>query len=159
MAVPKIFGREPAFYAGLLEALLAMLLSFGMLGFIGIDDAQGVAVVMAVVQGAIGLYVAYVTKDTLLGIGVTALKAAVALLAYYHYDLNEMQLTTLVAVLTIALGSFHRTQTSPAVVPSFDVKQHSVEVPPVGEAKDTVPALNPTTGAIVEKAVPDVDRE
>lgn len=156
MQVPKIFGREPAFYAGLLEALLATLLSFGMLGFIGIDNAEGIAIVMAVVQGAIGIYVAYVTKDTLLGVGVAFLKSSVALLAYYHYELNEMQLTTLIALLTILLGGFQRTQTGPAVIPSLDPKQHSVEIPPEGEAKDTAPALTPS-GTVVETPVPEND--
>lgn len=159
MAVPKIFGREPAFLAGLLEAALATLVSFGMLGFIGINGAEGLAVVMAVVQGLVGVYVAYVTKDTLLGVGVTLLKASVALLAFYHYDLNETQLTTLIALLTLVLGSWQRTQTAPAVVPSLDLKQHSVNIPLEGEAKDTVPAFSPSTGAIVEKAVPEVDQE
>lgn len=159
MQVPKLFGREPAFYAGLLEAALATLLSFGMLGFIGIDNAEGIAVVMAVVQGLIGVYVAYVTKDTLLGVGVALLKSSVALLAYYHYSLSEMQLTTLIALLTLLLGSFQRTQTSPAIVPSFDLAQHQVDVPPIGEQTDTVPAVNPSTGAIVEKAAPEVDNE
>lgn len=120
--VPKIFGREPAFLAGLLEALLAMLVSFGLLGFLGIDGAEGVAVVMAVVQAVVGVYVAYVTKDTLLGVGVALLKSSVALLAFYHYDLTENQLVTLVALTTILLGSFQRTQTSPAPTPSLNLR-------------------------------------
>lgn len=132
---PKIFGREPAVIGGTVEAALALLVSFGMLNFLGISGAEGESVVMAVVFAVIGTYVAWVTKDTLLGAVTSLLKAAIALLAFYHYSLSQEQITTLLAILPVLLGFIHRTQTGPAAFPSLDLNQHSVEVPPDAEGK------------------------
>lgn len=151
MQTPKIFGREPAFVAGMVEAVLAVLVSFGMLSFVGIDGAQGLAVVMSVTTGGIGLYVAYVTKDTLLGVGLAFTKSVIALLAYYKYDMSETQMTTLIALLSLTLGGFQRTQTGPAVIPSFDLGQHTVETPLEGEATSTTPAI--VNNTVVERPV------
>lgn len=123
---PLIFGREPAVIGGLVEATLALLVSFGMLNFIGIDGAQGEAVVMAVVFAAIGLYVAIVTKDTLLGALLAVLKAGIALLAFYHYDLSQNQIATLLAIVPVILMFIHRQATEPDPEPSLDLKSHSV---------------------------------
>lgn len=150
---PKIFGREPALIGGAVEAVLALFVSFGMLAFIGINDAQGESVVMAVVYTGLGLYVAIVTKDTLLGYVLAAAKAVIALLAFYKYDLSQEQIATLLAALSMALGFAHRTQTGPAELPSADVSQHSVDIPPSGEVIDTVPVIEQSTGAVTEKGV------
>lgn len=155
MRAPKIFGREPAFIVGVVEATLAMLISFGALRGIGIDGPEALAVVMAVVSGGLGLYVAYVTKDTLLGATLAFLKASVTLGAFYGYAMTESQMASVVAVVSLLVGAYQRTQTGPAVLPSFDLGQHSVEVPPDGEATKTVPAVA-ASGAIVEKPADDV---
>jgi len=133
-----IFGREPVVITNAIEGILAALLAFGLLGWAGIDNADEIAIVMAVVSSALGLYVAYVTKDTLLGAVLGFTKAAVALIAAYGYNLTDVQLAQLLAAITVVAALWHRTQTGPAVVPSLDLAQHSVEIPPDGES--TAPA-------------------
>lgn len=121
MATPKIFGREPAAVAGLVEAGLTVLLAFGLLRFAGVDTAEELGLVMAVVTSGIGVYVAYVTRDTLLGYVLTAFKASVALAATYGFDLSLEQSAAVIALITAGLGFFQRTQTSPSPDPSLRV--------------------------------------
>ena len=121
MATPTIFGREPAAVAGLLEAGLTVLLAFGLLRFAGINTAEELGLVMAVVTSGIGVYVAYVTRDTLLGYVLTAFKASAALAATYGFDLSLEQSAAVIALITAGLGFFQRTQTSPAANPSLRV--------------------------------------
>lgn len=121
----RIFGREPVVISNAIEGILAALLAFHMLGFVGIDSAEEIAIVMAVVSASLGLYVAYVTKDTLLA-GVLALvKAVVALIAAYGYDLSAEQLAQLLAAITVVFALWHSNRTGPAEVPSLSLKQHS----------------------------------
>lgn len=155
MASVKIFGREPVVVANAIEGSLALVLAFHWLDFIGLDSAEDMAVVMAVVSSAMGLYIAYVTKDTLLGALTGFIKAVIVLAAVFGYDLSAQQTAAIIGAATMVFAVWHRTQTGPAVVPSLDINQHSVEVPPEGEATATVPAADPMTGAVVEKAVPD----
>lgn len=111
----KLFGREPAFYVGLVEAVLALLLSFNGLGL----TVETSAVIVAFVTAALGFYTAYVTKDTLLGVGTGLAKATVALFVAFGLHLSENQTAAIVALAVFALGAFQRTQTSPEAVPSF----------------------------------------
>lgn len=121
MNAPKIFGREPAVIASLIEATLAMLVAFGLLTGLGIKGQAELALVMAVVSSALGVYVAWVTRATLLGVAVGLLKALIALGAVYGLTLTIEQTGALIAFLTVALGLFQRTQTEPATVSSFDL--------------------------------------
>lgn len=116
---PKIFGREPAVLAALVEALLALLISFNALAGIGIKGQDELMLTMAVVNGVVGLYVAYVTRDTLLGAAVALAKALIAFGAIYSLTLTTEQTGTLIAFLTLAIGFVQRTQTGPASRPSL----------------------------------------
>ena len=128
-STPKIFGREPVVVGSAIEALLALLIAFHSLAFIGIDSAEAEAVVMAVVFAVIGVYVAAVTHDTLLGAVLAAAKAFIALAAFYHYSLSQDQIATILAAITMGVGFFgHRAATGPTDTPSLDLSQHS---PPV----------------------------
>lgn len=112
----KIFGREPAIIVGLIEGILVLALSFGMF-----DLTQAtIGVIMAVVVSGLSLYTAYVTKDTLLGAVVGFSKAVLALGAVYGLTMTTEQTGALIAFITLAFGFLQRTQTSPAVQPSFD---------------------------------------
>lgn len=151
----KIFGREPAVLASTVEALLALLISFHALTFIGLNGQAELVVVMAVVNGALGLYVAYVTHDTLLGAAVALLKALVAFGAVYGLTLTSEQTGTLIAFLTVALGMYQRTQTGPSGRPSFDLTgDRHVTVPvrvvgdphAVGDAIDAARKAPPAFG-------------
>lgn len=118
---PTIFGREPAVVVGFIEAALAALMSFGALNFIGVNDAETLGLVMAVVSAVLGLYVAYVTRDTLLAYVITAFKSGTALAAVYGLDLSAQQSAMVIAAVTAGFSLYQRTQTSP-VAPA----QHSL---------------------------------
>lgn len=110
-----IFGREPAVYGGLVEVVLTLMLVFGVDGL----SKQSIGLIMAVVSAALGLYTAWVTKDTLLGVAIGLLKAAFALLAGYGLELTQDQTGAIIAAVAVLLSVFQRTQTSPLAAPSM----------------------------------------
>lgn len=144
MRNPRIFGREPVVISNAIEGILAMLLAFNLLGFAGVDSAEAMAILMAVVSSVMGLYVAYITKDTLLAATVGVVKAAAALIAAYGYEMTEIQLAQTIAAITVVSALWGRTQTGPAVDPSLNLNQHSFEVPPELESTSPVDDLSPT---------------
>lgn len=149
----RIFGREPVVVTNFVEGVLGLCLAFGLLNGLGVDTAEEMAVIMAVVTTATGVYVAYVTKDTLLGAVQGLAKAVIVCAAAFGYNLTAEQTAAVLGVLVVGAALWHRTQTGPAVVPSLDISQHSVQIPPEGEAKETVAVVNVNTGAVTEKAV------
>lgn len=153
MQVPKIFGREPVVITNFVEGILALALAFHLLDFIGVDTAEEMAVIMAVVTTAMGVYIAYVTRDTLLGAVQGLIKAVIVLFAAFGYDLDAQQTAAILGITVLGAALWHRTQTGPAVLAGFNLSSHSVDVPPEGQALDTVPAVTPT-GVLVEKPVP-----
>lgn len=121
MNTPKIFGREPAVLSSLVEAALALAISFHLLAWAHINSQAELALVMAVVSSGLGFYVAWVTRATLLGVAVGLVKALIALTAVYGLSINVEQTGTLIAFLTVAIGFFQRTQTDPLEHPSFNL--------------------------------------
>lgn len=111
----RVFGREPAAWSGLIQALLALALSLHMWGL----SNEGVGLIMAVVAAAFGVYNAWVTANTTLAAVVGLLNATFALVAGYGYELSPMTTAAAIALVTAAAGLFHRTQTSPLPAPSF----------------------------------------
>lgn len=111
----QIFGREPAFWTALIEAVLSACLAAGGSGL----TSKRIALIMAVVTAAFGVYSAYVTKDSMLAVGVGLAKAVLALLVGYGLKLSADQVSTVIAIVTIVLGAYHRSQTSPLVTPGF----------------------------------------
>lgn len=111
----KIFGKEPAFWTGLVEAALALFLSLNVLGL----TDERVSLVMAVVVAVFGVYTAWVTKDTFLGVGVGLAKAVLALSAGYGLDFGVDTTAAIIALVTVVLGGWQRTQTEPVQKPSF----------------------------------------
>lgn len=115
----KIFGREPAMVVGLIESALVLLLTAGLLKFVGINTQEDVGVLMAVVSAVLGVYVAYATSETLLAAVIGLIKAAVALGAVYKLDMSADETAALIAFTTMAITFWQRTQTSPLTVPSL----------------------------------------
>jgi hypothetical protein len=107
--------REPAFYVGLIQAVLVLLLSFGIPG---LNDVT-VPLIMAVVSAVLGVYTAYVTRDTMLAAGVALLNAAVALAAGYGFALDPAQTAAIIALASILLGAWQRGQTTPLAQGTF----------------------------------------
>jgi hypothetical protein len=105
----KIFGREPAVWVGFIEASLALLVA---LSLVNIDHEQ-TALIMAVVVSLFGVLLAYLTKDTMLGVLVGLTKAAIALAVGFGLTLSAEVTASIIGFVTIAIGFFQRTQTSP----------------------------------------------
>ncbi len=112
----KIFGREPAVIVGTIEAALVLLLSFGLFDL----TQDTIGLIMAVVTAALGLYLAYVTSETLLAGVLGLIKAALALSAVYGFSLSIEQTGALLAFVSVAFALFQRTQTSPLDNPTFE---------------------------------------
>lgn len=111
----RIFGREPAVWVGFIEAALALLVALSILKW----DAEQTALVVAVVATVFGIVTAYLTKDTMLGVLVGFTKATIALAVGFGLTLSPELTASILAFVTIAVGFFQRTQTSPAPMPSL----------------------------------------
>lgn len=144
-AAPKavrIAGREPAAWIGLIEGVLLVLMAFGL----GIgQDVFGP--IMAVVTAAGGLYTAWATKDTMLGVILTFVKSVLTLVAVYGVSLNDQQTAAIIGLTSVVVGFWQRTQTSPVYAP---VDPSPVQVTPSplppegeGEVRAYAPGANP----------------
>jgi hypothetical protein len=123
MNSPTIFGREPAVIVGLIQAVLALAVSFGVLAFVGIKGQVELGIVMGVVIAVLDLYVTYVTRRALLAAAIGLVKALGAFVAIYGYALTVEQTGSVIAVLTFGLALFHQSQTEPLLKAdhSFDL--------------------------------------
>lgn len=111
----KIFGREPAVYVGLIEGVLALLLSLNTFDL----THENVALIMAVVVALFGVYTAYVTRDTLLGVGSGLAKALLALAIGYGWEPGPDVTAAAIALVALTIAFFQRTQTTPLNTPTF----------------------------------------
>lgn len=135
-----IFGREPAAWIGLIEALVTLILVL----WPGLVSATMIALIMAVITAGLGFYTAWVTKDTMLGVTIGLLKAILALAAGFGLHLTADQTGAVIALVTVVLGLFQRTQTSPIPDPSFQSMSSSTipdpTEPPPPQPAGTSPA-------------------
>lgn len=113
----KIFGREPAVWVGLIEGVLAFALTLNVFGEKLSPETLGA--IMAVVVAVFGLFTAYVTKDTLLGVVIGLTKAVIALAAAYSLPLSADKTGAAIALITIVFGFIQRSQTTPIAEPTF----------------------------------------
>ena len=127
----KIFGREPAVWVGVIEAFLAVLLSFG----IGISDTS-YGPIMAVVVALGGFVTALGTKDTLLGALIGLIKAGLVLVAVYGVTITEQQQGALIAAVSVMFAFYQRTQTSPIANPVDPSPAQVVPVPAPADVQD-----------------------
>jgi hypothetical protein len=111
----KIFGREPAAYAGILQGVLGVLLAFGLFGL----DNEKVALVQAASAALFAAVSAYFTKTVSTAVVVAAAQAVLALLVGFGLDLQPDQTAAIIAALQVALAGFLRQNTEPAVEPGF----------------------------------------
>lgn len=111
----KIFGREPAAFLGLISGALALLLSLNLFGL----TAETVGLIMAFITAAVGVVTAYVTKDTMLGYLVAAVNAGFALFAGYGLEASPELTAAAIGLVTVIVGFYQRTQTSPLAKGSF----------------------------------------
>lgn len=106
----EILGGEPVILVSVLEAVVAVVLSFDAFSL----SPEQSSVIMAVVVAAGGFYQAMATNDQLLASGIALVKALIALAAGFELSLTTNQTTAIIALATVLLGLFHRTQTSPS---------------------------------------------
>ena len=111
----KVFGREPAAIVGLIEGALVLALSFGLFDL----TQHTIGLIMAVVTSALGVYVAYVTRDTLLGAVIGFVKALLALAVVYGLTISTEQTGAVIAFITVVFSFYNRSQTAPLSQPSF----------------------------------------
>lgn len=109
-----IFGREPALYLGLIEAVLAAFVVFPLGVKLGLDETF-VVLVMAVLSAGVSIWTAIATHNSVLAYLTGAIKAVIALAAYFHFQLSPDQQAVLVAVVAAVVHFAQRTQTSPRV--------------------------------------------
>jgi hypothetical protein len=111
----KIFGYEPAAWAGALQGLLGVLVVFNVFGLTA-DTSTLVQTASAAVFAAI---TAYLTKKVNLAVVVGAVQAVMALLVGFGLDLSPDVQAALIAALQVALAGFLRQNTEPAEDPGF----------------------------------------
>lgn len=104
----KIFGQEPAFFAGVLESVLAIFLTFGIFNL----TQETVGVIVAAVAAALGLVTAYATKTTLYSALVGFAKAVLVLAVTFGAPLTDAQSGAIVAAVTLVAGAYLREKTS-----------------------------------------------
>lgn len=119
----KIFGRDPAMWVALIEAALAMALSLNVFGL----THEKIALVVAVVAAVLGIYTAYVTNQTMLGVIIGLVKAVIALAVGYGFEFGPDKTAALLAFVTVLVGMYQRTQVSPVVKPNFNPRPAAPE--------------------------------
>lgn len=109
--------REPAALLGLVSGVLALLLSLDQLGLTN----EKVGLIMGAVTAVAGIYTAYVTNATMLGVIVGAVNAAFALVAGYGFELSPDTTAAAIAIVTVVVGFFQRTQVTPLPTGNFNL--------------------------------------
>jgi membrane glycosyltransferase len=106
----KIFGKEPAFFVGVIEAVILVLVTFGLP-----HDAAAVLATLTVAVG--GVLTAIAAKDTLLAALIGLAKAVIVLVVFLGYDISDESTAAIIGLLTLFLGGYLRTQTSSTDTP------------------------------------------
>ncbi len=122
-----LFGKQPAFWLGIIQAVLAFVLTLHQLSADLHLTSERVGLIMALLFAVLGVYEAWSVRDTMLAALTAVAKALIALLAAYRLELTVDQTAALLGVVALLGGAFVRDRTSPLAVPSF----HSTENSPV----------------------------
>lgn len=104
----KILGQTPAFAVSVVEAFLAILLSFGL--FHLTQDTVGV--IVAAVTAVLGLVTAYATKTTVYSALVSAAKALLVLAVTFGAPLTDSESASLIALVVLVGGAYLHNTTS-----------------------------------------------
>lgn len=111
----RIFGREPAVIAGVIESAILLAVAVGIFDW----DTEQIGAIMAVVTIILGIIVAYLTQDTLLGLLTGLIKAGAALFLAFGLEFRPEVVATLTALVVAVAALFQRTQTSPMAQPTL----------------------------------------
>jgi hypothetical protein len=105
----KILGQEPAFFVGVVEAVLIGLLSFGV--FTDLTQ-ETIGVIVATVAAGLGLVTAYATKTTLYSALIGFAKAVAVLAVTFGAPLTDAQTSAAMALITMLAGAYLRERTA-----------------------------------------------
>jgi uncharacterized membrane protein len=103
----KILGQEPAFFVGVVEAVLVGLLSFGIFDL----SQDTIGVILAAVSATLGLVVAYATKTTLYSALIGFAKAILVLAVTFGAPLTDAQTSSVIALIALVAGGYLREKT------------------------------------------------
>ena len=103
----KLLGQEPAFFVGVVEAILAVFLTFGVFNL----TSETVGVIVAAVATGLGLVVAYATKTTMYSALIGFAKAALVLAVTFGAPLSDAEIGSVIAVITVVAGAYLREKT------------------------------------------------
>jgi hypothetical protein len=109
----KVFGREPAVYIAVIEAALALLVTFQLDGL----SAEQSTNILAVSVAVGGVLTAWTTRDTLLGALSGLGRAGLVLGTSYGLNLSQEQVGLATVAISALAGVWLRTQTSPVETP------------------------------------------
>ena len=112
----KIFGYEPAAWAGALQGILGVLVVLNVFGLTA-DKATLLQVASAAVFSVV---TAYLTKKVNLAVVVGAAQAILALLVGFGLHLTPDVQAAVIAALQVGLAGFLRQNTEPAETPGFN---------------------------------------
>lgn len=111
----KIFGYEPAAWAGVLQGVLGLLV---VLGAFGLNDTTSV-LVQAAAGAVFALVTAVYTKKVNLAVVVGAAQAVLTLLVGFGLDIDVALQAAIIALIQMGLAGFLRQNTEAAVDPGL----------------------------------------
>jgi hypothetical protein len=107
--MPKIFGRNPAFFAGLVSAVVAVATQIPELHL----SVEAGAAITAFVAASLGFYTAFMTHQTTLAVGTGLAQAFFVLLAAFSLNVSDGLQTAVIAAIPFLLGLFQHSQSIP----------------------------------------------
>lgn len=120
-----IFGKQPALWIGIIQAVLAFLLTLhDVAAQLHLTDER-VGAIMAVLYAVLGAYEAWVVRDTMLAALMAVGKAVIALLLAFRLEVSPDTAAAILGGMSIVAGLIVRDRTSPLVVPSFKSTEES----------------------------------
>ena len=105
----RIFGYEPAALLAALNALVAVVVSFGLP--LSTDQANAVT---TIATAGIGIWIALMTRPIVPTAVATLVGTVLTALAAFNLELSEEKVGSLVALTSIVLGLLIRANVSPA---------------------------------------------
>lgn len=115
----KVFGREPAFWVGTVQAVIAFVLTIGQVADAFNLTDERTAWIMAVMNGLSAVYLAYVMRETMAAALVEVAKAMMGLLVAYGIELTTQQMSILAGLVAFIGAGYLRSQGAPLAIPKF----------------------------------------
>lgn len=115
----RLFGKEPAFWVGVVQAVIAFVLTLRQVADAFDLTDERTAWIMAVINGVAALYLAYVMRETMAASLTEVGKAVLGLLIAYGIELTTQQMSIVTGLLAMIGAGYLRSQASPLVAPQF----------------------------------------